>query len=31
MGAHKQIGAKVNILRVLFGVIFGVLMEYFIQ
>jgi hypothetical protein len=28
LGAHKVIGAKVNILRVLFGILFGVFMEY---
>jgi hypothetical protein len=31
MGALKVIGATVHILRVLFGVLFGVLMEYSIQ
>jgi hypothetical protein len=31
MGVHKIIGAKVNILRVLFGILFGVLMEYSTQ
>jgi hypothetical protein len=31
MGALKVIGATVNILRVFFGVLFGVLMEYSTQ
>jgi hypothetical protein len=31
MDKHKLIGAKIDILRVLFGVLFGILMEYSTQ
>jgi uncharacterized membrane protein YczE len=28
VGKHKLIGAKVDILRILFGVLFGIFLEY---